>query len=110
MAALFCQSCHINWPVSETTQCRQCGGETQPYVWRTPDKVLPDIDPEIDAEYMQVLAWRTAGFVEQGVDPDTSYVLATSRQPLGGFEVDLGRFRALRKRGWTAEQVLAVLG
>lgn len=112
MAARVCRSCQINWPVSAPERCAKCGGDTQPFAWRTPDpSTLKEGEeaPEL-TEYDRVLEWRAANFRAHGVDWDTSHDLAAAREPLGGFIVDLGRFRELvDKKGWPVEHAVAVL-
>ena len=115
MAARFCKTCQINWPVT-VASCTKCGGDTQSFAWRSPDTGTASEagvgDGAPETEYERVVAWRAQGFRDLGVDWDTSFMLAAEKivSGAGGFEVDLGRFRELRKQGWTVEATLGALG
>jgi hypothetical protein len=111
MAARFCKECQINWPVT-VVQCTKCGGSTQSFAWRSPDPEVAGKDEEKAPEYDRIIAWRASCFRDLGVDWDTSFVLAAepSATGAGGFEVDLGRFRELQKKGWAVADIVGALG
>lgn len=115
MSARWCKSCGIAFPVGgDFTYCHACKAPTAYDTTRAEDPAweslveqrVEDLNP---SEERRVILWRVERFAHMGCDRGTSIRLAGEREPNGGFTVDVARFEALLKRGWTADQATAAL-
>jgi hypothetical protein len=71
--------------------------------------IAPEAAPDLSASEERVIAWRAAQFESAGLDSVHADMVASLRSPLGGFVVDVGRFRHLIAHGCSPALAVEIL-